>query len=543
MKIASFLPPPPLPTEDERPAAYAERVGRILANHTTAEHKKRFGQYLTPLTVADFMAQSCARGGNRLRVLDPGAGVGVLSCALCETLAARRGTPLEIELVAYEHDARLTAHLTRCLEYAKRWLEERNTLLRYEVRAEDFVLAHAQALNSLPRLFPGGKNAGERFDLIISNPPYFKIAKSDPRARAAAAVVHGQPNIYALFMAVSASLLSSGGELAFIIPRSFAAGPYFRLFREHFFNLMRPRAVHLFGSRREAFGRDEVLQENIILLARRADGWPATHNGGTVEVSFSEGVRDLAARRRRKLPLAEVLNFHSRDRVLRVPATDGDEEIARAVRAWPGSLSAYGLEVSTGPVVPFRAAAVLSKGGAVPKTHAPLLWMQNVTPMRVAWPAAAKGKAQYIEVKEHSLPLLVPNRNYVLMRRFSAKEAPRRLIAAPLLAAALMTPLVGLENHLNYVHRPGGSLSEHEAYGLAALFNNSLLDAYFRSSNGNTQVSATEIRALPLPPLDLIEEIGRRVEASSRDADQVEALVTDLLDLSRRGAATETAHA
>ena len=129
------------------------------------------------------------------------------------------------------------------------------------------------------------------------------------------------------------------------------------------------------------------------------------------------------------------------------------------------------------------------------------------------------------------------------MRRFSAKEAPRRLIAAPLLAAALRTPLVGLENHLNYVHRPGGSLSEHEAYGLAALFNNSLLDAYFRSSNGNTQVSATEIRALPLPPLDLIEEIGRRVEASSRDADQVEAIVTDLLDLSRRGAATETAHA
>ena len=78
-------------------------------------------------------------------------------------------------------------------------------------------------------------------------------------------VVHGQPNIYALFMAATAALLRKGGEFLFITPRSFASGPYFRLFREKFFANIRPVGVHVFGSRREAFGRDEVLQESIGL--------------------------------------------------------------------------------------------------------------------------------------------------------------------------------------------------------------------------------------------------------------------------------------
>jgi hypothetical protein len=37
---------------------------------------------------------------------------------------------------------------------------------------------------------------------------------------------------------------------------------------------------------------------------------------------------------------------------------------------------------------------------------------------------------------------------------------------------------------------------------------------YFRVVNGNTQVSATELRAMPLPPLKLIVEIGRRARTA-----------------------------
>jgi adenine-specific DNA-methyltransferase len=134
--------------------------------------------------------------------------------------------------------------------------------------------------------------------------------------------------------------------------------------------------------------------------------------------------------------------------------------------------------------------------------------MNHVQAMQVSWPIGRR-KPEYIKHVVASQPLLVPNRNYVLLRRFSAKEEERRLVAGPYLARMSDAPMIGLENHLNYIYRPGGTLTEAETLGLAALFNSALLDTYFRTSNGNTQVSATELRAMPLPPHSVITAIGR----------------------------------
>jgi len=70
---------------------------------------------------------------------------------------------------------------------------------------------------------------------------------------------------------------------------------------------------------------------------------------------------------------------------------------------------------------------------------------------------------------------------------------------------------VGIENHVNYIHKPKGSLSIGEVIGIAALLNTGLIDNYFRSLNGHTQVNATEIRNLPLPDLSVIKKIGEVV--------------------------------
>jgi adenine-specific DNA-methyltransferase len=148
--------------------------------------------------------------------------------------------------------------------------------------------------------------------------------------------------------------------------------------------------------------------------------------------------------------------------------------------------------------------------------------MQNVKPMRCAWPVRHKG--QYIQLRGAD-KVLLPNQNYVLLRRFSAKEERQRLVAAPYLGD-LDGAVIGLENHLNYIYRPGGRLSEDEARGLAVLLNSSLMDTYFRIFSGHTQVNATEIRRLPLPPLEAIMELGRlaRVSPESSEALMAEAL-------------------
>lgn len=476
------------------PVDLADSVGMAYARQVGDGHRRDHGLYLTPSRIARHAAAMVEAVDGPVRILDPAAGAGMLCCAMVEELVGRGVA--SVEVVAYEIDRTLAVKLIDVLNDLRKWAEVRGATLAYHVRAEDFLLANGHVLDR------GAKaSAVGAFDVVISNPPYFKLGKSDPRALAAASIVHGQPNIYGLFMAVGAAMLRPGGKLSYIVPRSFASGLYFQALRRRFFGMVRPTGLHVFDSRSEAFGRDEVLQENVILAGRREDGW----SGGRIHVGESAGVADLGATGGRSIPMSDVLDVESADMVLRIPSSRGaQEDMARTVNGWTGSLSTYGWRVSTGPVVPFRARELQSQVGG--SGYVPLLWMRHVTPMAAAWPVPGR-KPEHIR-EEGANRLLVPNRNYVLMRRFSPKEDQRRIVAAPFVAADFPFASVGFENHLNYVHSLDG-MTEDETVGLAAVLNSALLDAWFRSVSGNTQVSATEMRSMPLPPLETIREIGR----------------------------------
>jgi adenine-specific DNA-methyltransferase len=510
----------------QRPVLAADQAGNAYADGVSAEHRKSYGLYLTPPEVADFMAAQALPSGSTIRILEPAAGAGILICALVEALVQRSDAPRRVEILAYEIDPNFAPVLAGVLARLSAWGAKRGIEIEARVENQDFVLAHAPVLEAEAGLFTHLK-AADAFDLVIANPPYFKLNKADPRAQAAAAVVHGQPNIYGLFMAIAAAALKPGGTFIFITPRSFASGPYFRRFREHFFECIRPELVHIFASRKDAFGRDAVLQENVIFKGIRQDGWSGRNTREIMGISSSQGLGDLRNQMPRSVRLEDVLDMKSRDKVLKLPTCSDDEDLVRLVESWTGSLDAYGLRISTGPVVPFRATELIEKAGDVTRTHVPLLWMNHVRGMQVTWPLG-RHKPEYMAHTKAAQPLLVPNVNYVLMRRFSAKEEARRLVAAPYLAKAFSVSMIGLENHLNYVYRPKGQLTEHEAIGLAALFNSALLDGYFRISNGNTQVSATELRAIPLPSLAVITALGQRVQREQPGREALDTMVMAL---------------
>ena len=513
-------------TSGLRPTVFADQLGEQFVSRQGAEYRKRHGLYLTPVGVADYMAERLDGHAGSIRILDPAAGTGVLCCAAVEALVAKQDKPEAVELVAFEVDEELIPPLRRTLAHLDAWARERGVALTIRIENADFVAAHSGVLASSDELFGSGRDT-TGFDIVIGNPPYFKISRTDPRALALAEVVHGQPNIYALFMAASVARLRQGGQFVFITPRSFASGPYFRKFRTMFFRMLQPAHVHVFDSRREAFRRDEVLQENIILAGIRKDGW--RNQDQHLVVASSTGVDDIRTSCQRRVGLDTAIDLQSSHKVLRLPVRTEDDVAVRLVDSWPSSLRRLGLNISTGPVVPFRASKHICERGSVPETHVPLLWMNHVGPLCATWPLAGR-KPEFIG--QDAKGLLVPNKNYVLLRRFSAKEEARRLTAAPYLASALATPAVGLENHLNYIHRPNGQLSEDEAWGLAALYSSRLMDTYFRTVNGNTQVNATELRAMPLPAHSAIVALGRGVRTAARPEDAVDEHVPRLLTTS-----------
>lgn len=501
----------------ELPSRVAERLGLAYASSVSSQHKKENGQFFTPIGIAEFMVSCSEYRQSQARILDPGCGTAVLSCAWVERMV-QSGILNNVELTAYETDIELTPYTRQALDYLEKWCRERGVRISTTLHTDDFVMRNAAALEAAPGLF---SSRPELFDVVISNPPYFKLSIDDKRAVAAKIIVNGHPNIYAVFMALSAKLLREEGELIFITPRSYAAGSYFKAFRDFFFRLVDVERVHLFVSRKDTFSRDKVLQETVIIKAVKK-----SIPGTAVVISSSCGVKDLAFPFVKVFPKKDIIDIDSKEKILYLPVSDKEEAILDVFKYWTGSLSKYHIRISTGPVVAFRAVQhinEMAQNGTV--RQAPLFWLHNVRPMQLEWPVAKPNKGQYINIEGVPASLLIPNKNYVLLRRFSSKDDKSRLIAAPCFAQEIRSDWIGVENKVNYIYRAEGELDTHEVMGLCALLNSRLFDAYFRIFNGNVNVSATELREMPLPPMEIIREIGAALllsdDVSAEHADRI----------------------
>ena len=106
---------------------------------------------------------------------------------------------------------------------------------------------------------------------------------------------------------------------------------------------------------------------------------------------------------------------------------------------------------------------------------------------------------------------MIPNKNYIFLRRFSTKDDKSRLIASPYFCNYAKSNFIGVENKLNYIYRKNGHLERSEVAGLCALLNSELFDTYFQIFNGNVNVSATELRGMKIPTLNEIKEIGNKI--------------------------------
>jgi adenine-specific DNA-methyltransferase len=489
---------------------YAQRLSEnyVLRNSTTSRKGK--GQYFTPLEIGEFMASLFTIRHGSLSILDPGAGTGILTAAFCDRVLST-GSPVHLRVEAYENDTAVIPILTKLLGAAAREFKKKESELSFVIHEDDFVTANAHQIKQ-PDLF-GSASTGEKFDYVIANPPYFKIAGESRQARAMDDVVAGQPNIYSLFLALGVSLLKPDGEIVFISPRSFCSGLYFRRFRQWLLSRSTIRQIHSFQSRVGLFEHDSVLQENVIF--KLENGVTADSASQPIKVTVSKD-KDFSRSDKLHVDRSTIIFEKNGDVFIRVPASLHDLSVIRAVDSWPFTLNGLGFEISTGPVVAFRATEFLSASDQASPKFAPLLWSHNLQGLNVVWPLAKNGKAQSIRIGEPSRTLLLPVKNYVLLKRFTSKEQARRLYAAVLRAAQFPHELVGMENHLNYVYRPHGDMTEDEAYGLAALFNSQLLDDYFRTLNGHTQVNATEIRTMPMPTLSEIVELGKLIRADVR---------------------------
>lgn len=505
---------------------YAERLAELYSRAYSPETRKCRGQFFTPKKVSVFMTNLFEIHRNTIHLLDPGAGTGILTAAFCEKLLSNDKI-IDLTIDVYENDVNLLPFLKTVLELCKTELEGKGHNIRYNIYEQDYILHTKRYFTKSDLMWAADKYT--LYDYIISNPPYYKLNIDSPQATVMGELISGQPNIYALFMELSASMLKPEGEMVFITPRSFCSGLYYKKFREWFLSNVQLINIHIFESRKEIFERDEVLQENIIIKAKKLNKI-AKHE----KVIISESKNKHFDKTNKLEALIEDVIFHKNgDIFIRIPTSPLDLEILRIVDSWPNTLKELGLEVSTGPVVSFRAEEYLLPELTKDSKSVPLLWMHNMKEMKVILSLHKNKKASAIQICNETKPLLLPIKNYVLVNRFSSKEQKRRLYASVLLESEFPYKTVGIENHVNYIYKPNGNLSVYEAFGIAAILNTTIIDNFFRSLNGNTQVNATDIRSLPFPDIEKIRKIGKLIYESNhyKNGFGLDKIVTEVLGL------------
>lgn len=110
------------------------------------------GQFMTPAVIARLMAGMFdSRPPSRVRLLDPGAGLGVLTAAYVAEMCARPIRPESIEVCAYEVDTDLVYELQSTLVACRAAAEEAGVVMTFRVIETDFIA------ESVARLL-GGEN-------------------------------------------------------------------------------------------------------------------------------------------------------------------------------------------------------------------------------------------------------------------------------------------------------------------------------------------------------------------------------------------------
>lgn len=465
-------------------------------NSFPKKERKSYGQFFTPIQTAEYMASLIRTESEKVKILDPGAGNGLLTAAVVEHLIAR-GTAREISVVLYENDKNIQSLLKKNIEIISSYCSQKQVKLFIKTQKENFIVDNQ-------KYWEMQKSKG-LFDIVISNPPYLKIRKEAAESVCMSEIVHGQPNMYFLFMAMAVKMLRTNGEFVFITPRSWTSGTYFKSFRSYFMDSMDIQRVHLFESRNSVFkGKeghsDDILQETMITYGKKSKS-----QSRNIIIAISQNAQDLGKVKEIQVESGNCLP-EGKEHYFVLPSDEEDLKVLNYMKKMPNTVEEAGFRFKTGQVVEFRNKEYIA--WEKKESTIPLLHSCNVLEGRIVFPVQTE-KPQYFVVKDESKKNVMENQNTVFLKRATAKEEKRRLQPALHLADAFAYKQFTAENHLNYLVKVGERISLCEVYGFYTLLSSDIWERYYRMLNGSTQVNSAELNTMPIPAKDVLQKIGK----------------------------------
>lgn len=453
------------------------------------DKRKAIGQFFTSVETARYMASMFSEPQiSEISILDPGSGSGLLTAAVIDRLQ-KNSIIQKIRITCYENSNDVLPLLKKNLVFIQ---QHSNIPVEYTIIEQNYITYQSDDFNST---FMANPNP-VKFDWVISNPPYKKIMKDAVEATAMPSVCYGAPNMYFLFASMGLFNLDQNGEMVFIIPRSWTSGAYFQRFRDYLFDTGTLKQIHLFVSRDKVFEKESVLQETIIIKVDKSK------KPCPIKITCSNSNSDFNNITTIEVPYSTIIV--GPEKYVYLVTTDDELKVLERLSKWKHTLPSIGLKMKTGLTVDFRSWDYL-KNEAEEGT-VPLLYAQHIKNGRVVFPV----QREYEYITTEKSGLIQKNKNYLFVKRFTAKEEKRRLQCGIYLSADLPDyEQISTQNKINFIEGIGFDLTDEQVHGLYVIFNSTIYDQYYRILNGSTQVNSTEINAMPVPSLREIEQLGQ----------------------------------
>lgn len=471
-------------------------TGKLIREKSKAENI-RLGRLFTKKDTAKLMADMLELDPTRgaYTILDPGAGTGILSAAVVEAICEKCTACRQIFLTCYESDETFLPMLRDNLErIRKKARHDYDVKLFVTVYDENYLV---DSKNHYTVTF--FDTVEDKYDIIISNPPTDLVAKDSPEALAVGGVTQLKISEAFLFARLAARHLEDGGRLVIMLPTTVASASQLTSYRQEMAKTLSLTGIHLFVGKQKNTKRAIPLKKSIILAYGKCE------RPLTVSVTTST---DSGKTKAKLPPLDYDFVVDKNDGSLTLPKSVEDTKIVKYISGFPETLSSLGLKISTGLVIDSRCEGLLFTEPI--KGSVPLIRPSAIRGGTVSFPLPIK--KQYIAPVNPGL--MQKNKNMVIIKRVPAKSDERFMNSAIYLASQLPAyRYISTHNKINFIDTKDKSseMCARLAFGLFALFNSTIYDRYISIVSKSKQINAKELRELPLPPRNLIENMGMRL--------------------------------
>lgn len=474
-----------------KPSLLADYFSNLITAQKPMHERQKIGQFFTPLNTAikfvDFF--NYRPNKKNIKICEPACGTAILSAVFIEKICTLSKVT-SIELTCYEIDKSIINYTNLVLQNIKYYCEKNGISFHYFLMNEDFILENEQIFNS--------DDINGIYDVIISNPPFFKLSNYDNRVKIAQKIIFGLPNIYTIFYYISTKLIKNNGHLLFLIPRSFCSGSFYKQYRNQFINYIKFSKILHFAADNKIFDSHSVLYEFILLHAKKTNA--AAYK---IKISHSNKIEDLPQ-------INYYYNFNINTNLIPLAASKQDLVILKKIAKYKNTLKSLGFNVIYKQLIITEVEDKLTQN--CNKNSIPVIWLHNIETKKFIFPINHK-YLNYIYYSNEIKQYTVPNKNYIFFRRYNNNDYITRIKSAVYLQYIKGYDELAIDRLVGVLYNENEELTEEIYLGVSAYINSEFVNSYFRMINGIINVTGDMILDLPVPDLSVINKMGRQLSS------------------------------